>query len=81
MNDKEAILSIINANFDICADVYERRHELKCINFCTSCDLRDIESEYPCWQHRIADMLLMAIPQFDICKEKKVICRPAKSRR
>lgn len=77
MTDKEAILSIINCNFDICANVYENRHNLKCINFCNTCIYRDIDkenieyNEFPCWQHRIADWLLEAIPQFDIFKNSR----------
>ena len=77
MKDKEAILSIIYSNFDICADVYENRHNLKCINFCNSCKYRDIDiqnvefNEYPCWVHRIADMLLGVVPLLDISKKQK----------
>lgn len=73
MTDKEAILSIIYSNFDVCSDVYENRHNLRCINFCTSCKYRDLEDDYPCWVHRIANVLLEAIPQFDCCLTNKKI--------
>ena len=68
MTDKEAILSIINCNFNFGAHYYKNRHNLKCINLCNSCKYQKIKSEFPCWQHKIADMLLEAIPQFDIAK-------------
>ena len=78
MTDKEALLSIISANFNICSqnyDVYENRQkqiEKNGIYACTFCKYNKIEeeSDYPCWQHNIADWILKVLPQFDICKKK-----------
>ena len=78
MTDKEALLSIIDANFNICADVFEnyedRQKSIKeqGIYACTFCEYNkcDKDSYYPCWQHMIADWILEALPQFDIVKKK-----------
>lgn len=66
MTDKDAIISIINSNLNICADVYGFRHMPACIG----CKYKDMDGDDPCWQHRLADTILKAIPMLDIYKEK-----------
>ena len=69
MTDKQAILEIISTNFDYCADLYEVKDQLTCINLCNSCSYRDVdESRYPCWQQRLADWILKLVPQLKTSK-------------
>ena len=68
MTDEEYILSIIKSNYDFCSTAYERKNDSK-LNVCYFCPLCGIESKYPCWQRRLADILMKVIPQLD-CDEK-----------
>ena len=79
MSDKEAILSLINSNFNVCADVFEnyddrkKRRKTAGIYPCTFCEHRnsDKDSPFPCWQHRIADYILGVLPMLDVVKNFK----------
>ena len=79
MTEKEAILSLINSNFNICADVFEnyedRKKRIKKAGIypCTFCEYRNSDKNniFPCWQHRIADYIIGVLPQLDIVKNQK----------